>query len=139
MKSTRSCVFGNVYVELWTTGVVIEKYAFGRASPPCTARVDSPSVLRSFVIRLHRLLDALFDGVAHGIDGRGQVDRQVRVLRRDAVERAAVVAGLEFGELQAVRGGDDDHALLGADGAVLLQLDERGQGHARVRAVEHAA
>ena len=57
---------------------------------------------------------------------------------RDAVQRPVVVADLELGELQPVGGRDDDDPLVRRDDAALLELDERRQGHAGVRAVEHA-
>jgi len=41
-------------------------------------------------------------------------------------------------ELEPVRCGHHHHPVRGRDGAVGTQLDEAGQGHPRVRAVEHA-
>ena len=49
-----------------------------------------------------------------------------------------MIAHLEVGELEPVRRRDHHHALLRIDQPARAQLDERGQRHAGVRAVEHA-
>mmetsp|Transcript_13167 Transcript_13167/g.44609 ORF Transcript_13167/g.44609 Transcript_13167/m.44609 type:complete len:517 (+) Transcript_13167:425-1975(+) len=65
------------------------------------------------------------------------VDGLVRVPADDALQALLVVGDLGGGELEAVRRGDDNHAVVAVDGALLAQLLHGREAHARVRAGEH--
>src|SRR5262245_52611703 len=123
MYSTRSAVFGKVKVELRTRGGVMEKSPFGRGSPPCTARVEGPSV-SSLTGGLGGRGHAGVDGPADRVELGGELHGEVGVARRHIGQLPTVVAHLELGELEAVGGGDHDDPLVGGDGPSLLQLDE---------------
>src|SRR5690606_26226238 len=96
------------------------------ASPrPARARSQAPGVERAMDLcgDLGRLAPHL--------------DRTVGERALHAGERALVVARLELGELQAVRGRDDHDALVLPDDAAGGELLEAGERDAGVRAVEH--
>ena len=68
---------------------------------------------------------------------RRQLDRFIGVSAGE-VQLLLVIVDLEVGELEPVGRGDDHHMLGLVDLAGLEQLDQRSQGDAGVRAVEHA-
>ena len=76
----------------------------------------------------------LGDGLRHALDVRLEDDRVVGAARVDARDAPLVVRELELGELQAVGGRHDDHALLRVDESPLAQLEEAREGDAGVRA-----
>ena len=80
---------------------------------------------------------ACCEGFLDRIHAGRQLDGFIGVLAGE-IQRPLVVVDLEVRELQAVGRGDDHHMLGLVDLAGLEQFDQRGQGNAGMRAVEHA-
>ncbi len=79
-------------------------------------------------------LDGIHDRAQVILDGRGLVG----VLAAHAINLPRVVRHLGVGKLEAVCSGHNDSAVCGGDSPALAQLEECGQRHTGVRAVEHA-
>src|SRR5258706_1695100 len=66
-----------------------------------------------------------------------QFDGTIRLARRQAFERGGMIGRLEVDKLQSARGRNDDDPLVGPDFSPGSKLDERREGHSRMRAGEH--
>ena len=105
-------VLGKVKVELRTRGGVMEKSPFGRGSPPWTARVEGPSRRAS---SLRGITPGWPRGwsMARRTASKSAGSSTGRLAWRASTPSSVppVVADLELRELEAVGGGDHDHAL----------------------------
>src|SRR5712692_6454934 len=101
-------------------------------------RPEAPPVTKTTALSNGFNLARLVNCAPHCVVIIRQFDGLVPEPGRDPGESAGVIGDFEVGKLQAVCGRNHNNAVTWTDLAGLAKLDEHGQRHSRVRAVEHA-